>query len=471
MRSNAVSDGRTTSQIVGRRRSAPTPNAAGVIAAGLIIVVLGRLHDAAPGMEGTIPAAKILLGLGALVLLTEPTIKVLQRALGTIPGKGLLLFIVAIFWSVPFSYVKSSSLLMGIDYVTRSVPIVLILLVSVRSLLDFERLMRSMAILVVLIGLIIAAGFGVVYNGKDGARTTLPGAYDPNDLALVVAWGCAFCLWALRDRSRIWRGVGGMGFLLGLYVIGRTYSRGGAIALAVLVVMSLFLARRTLPSWLRIGIVPTLLVALLLAPANYTQRLNTLTTINKDYNTFDVFGRQAIWTRGLGYFVSRPLNGVGAGQFGLAEGRWGAERGIEAGFKWSAAHNMYVESAAELGLPGLIGLLCMLLPNVGLWRSVRKRRPESEEEHRYQRAVEAVALATITFMTGAMFLSATYGPMVLFLTAFGLALHIVPLGGAVGAARSGGSVRHRPLARETAGSRSAPPIAVIGTRSERPRNR
>ncbi len=396
-----------------------------MLSIGIVLAIVGRIHDAVG--EGTIPAGKILLGLGAIALLTGPTLAIVRRSWATPIGKSLVIFSAALYLSLPFSLLRSDTLAIAFAFVTRTIPFILIMLVAVRGVGDVSRLLRSMVVMQVLMGVLIAAGFGVVLNGADGARTTLAGSYDPNDLALVMASCGAASLWALRDNKLVWRFAGLIGLALGMYVIIRTYSRGGAISFAVMVIMSLVLARRAVPMWLRLAMFPAVAAALLLAPQKYIERLSTLGTVSQDYNITDETGRTKIWKRGIGYFLSRPLTGVGAGQFGQAEGRYGREElGRNAGWKWSAAHNMYVESLAEIGLPGFLSLLGMLVPSVTLWWRVRAHPPRSDDELQYQRQVETVAVAVITFMVGATFLSATYSPMVMLLAALGIALRIVP---------------------------------------------
>jgi O-antigen ligase len=426
-----------------------------VLSIGIVLAIVGRIHDAVG--EGTIPAGKILLGLGAIALLTGPTLAIVRRSWATPIGKSLVIFSAALYLSLPFSLLRSDTLAIAFAFVTRTIPFILIMLVAVRGVGDVSRLLRSMVVMQVLMGVLIAAGFGVVLNGADGARTTLAGSYDPNDLALVMASCGAASLWALRDNKLVWRFAGLIGLVLGMYVIIRTYSRGGAISFAVMVIMSLVLARRAVPMWLRLAMFPAVAAALLLAPQKYIERLSTLGTVSQDYNITDETGRTKIWKRGIGYFLSRPLTGVGAGQFGQAEGRYGREElGRNAGWKWSAAHNMYVESLAEIGLPGFLSLLGMLVPSVTLWWRVRAHPPRSDDELQYQRQVETVAVAVITFMVGATFLSATYSPMVMLLAALGIALRIVPQ-----AARFVG--RGRPVRSPRRVAMATPTVAVAAS--------
>ena len=424
-----------------RARSAWTLAAA--LSVGIVLAIVGRLHDAVG--EGAIPAGKILLGLGVLVLANGRTLQIVQRAWSTPQGKALALFTGALFLSLPFSLLRSGTLDIAVSFLTRTIPFILIMLVAVQAVSDASRLLRSMVVMQLLMGLLIAGGFGVVIFGQDGPRTTLAGSYDPNDLALVMATCGAASLWAMRDHSKLWRLAGVVALVLGMYVTVRTYSRGGAVAFAVMVGTSLFLSRRAVPMWVRLAMIPALLVALALAPGKYVERLRTLGEVSADYNVTDPFGRTQIWKRGLGYFASRPLTGVGAGQFPFAEGNYGKRIGRTAGWKWSAAHSMYIESLAELGLPGFLGLLGMLLPSVTLWWRVRAQPPRTDAELQYQRLVETVAVAVITFMTGAIFLSATYSPMVMLLATLGIALRLLPQAAAFSSAPPSRRPFNRPV--------------------------
>ncbi|MFY7948697.1 MAG: hypothetical protein ACOVRP_05735, partial [Gemmatimonas sp.] len=142
-----------------------------MLSIGIVLAIVGRIHDAVG--EGTIPAGKILLGLGAIALLTGPTLAIVRRSWATPIGKSLVIFSAALYLSLPFSLLRSDTLAIAFAFVTRTIPFILIMLVAVRGVGDVSRLLRSMVVMQVLLGVLIAAGFGVVLNGADGARTTL----------------------------------------------------------------------------------------------------------------------------------------------------------------------------------------------------------------------------------------------------------------------------------------------------------
>src|SRR5690606_7342612 len=81
----------------------------------------------------------------------------------------------------------------------------------------------------------------------------------------------------------------------------------------------------------------------------------TILNPSEDYNWSgnSESGRMEGWKRGIGYMLRRPLTGVGARAFPVAEGQLSplAERQqYGMGVKWSAAHNSFVAIGAELGV-------------------------------------------------------------------------------------------------------------------------
>lgn len=391
------------------------------VAAAIVLILTGRLHDALA--NGVVPAAKILLGVGALAVLFGRGIAGIRQAWRTLPMRSFAVLTIAVFVSLPFSYLRSLSLQAFITWVTVAVPIVLVVSSSVHSAKDLERLLRALLLVVVCSGLLVVLGRGVVLQTIDGPRFTLAGSYDPNDFASVVATCTAACVWALRDRSRIWRMLGLAGFALSVLVLAKTASRGGFVSLSVMLVVGALFIRGLLPKWLALSLIPAAIIGLTFAPDELTSRLSTLTNVTEDYNFTDPGGRVQVWKRGLGYVLARPVTGVGARAFPIAEGRWAVQHGYLSGFKWTAAHNIIVECAAELGLIGVTALLTCLLSSVFLFVQINNMPQDSDERIRIRRAVGAVALTTITFLIGAMFVSAFWNPLVEMIIALNIAAH------------------------------------------------
>jgi O-antigen ligase len=136
--------------------------------------------------------------------------------------------------------------------------------------------------------------------------------------------------------------------------------------------------------------------------------------------------------RGIGYMMTHPLFGIGVNNFPMAEGtiserakEWRPE---EAGIRWAAAHNSYIQVGAEMGIPGLV-LWCSLVIGgvVVCWRLRRRTRawrvgdPEQRLIHRF---TEILPLSIIGFGASAFFVSFAYMDPVYILAAYVTGLYV-----------------------------------------------
>ncbi len=386
----------------------------------MVLVVVGRVHDLVPGVA-QLPVGKLLIALGAASLLVRRDVGRRLSAFGTRQGNAVKLLLMAIVVSVPFSIYKTGSVNYFIEVVPSLIATQLIVVASVWTSDDLTRLFRAFSLVPLILGAFLLAGYGSEEVGSLGVRASITGMYDPNDLALVASVSLGFTIWLLSDSSRRWRIIGAASTLFALLLVVRSGSRGGFLAVVAVLIPLLLSARSILPRWLRLAALPVLVIASTQLPDSFKQRITTLTALDQDYNTSSVTGRVEIWKRGVGYFLRRPLTGVGFGEFGTAEGRWAASRGSSQGFKWSAAHNMYVQVAAECGVAGIIGFLGIFLPTVRHLRRPRRVRDGPVTLEPPDTHGRALAIATVAFLIAGTFLSAAYSPVAIVLAALTIA--------------------------------------------------
>jgi O-antigen ligase len=205
--------------------------------------------------------------------------------------------------------------------------------------------------------------------------------YDPNDLALVAIVTVPFMVWWALDRKSRHRWFALVGLAALLMVVVRSNSRGGFLGIAAVAVGFLLLAIFTGGGRLRRASLALAVLAVLsfpLLPASYRDRVRSIGN-DDDYNLTSVSGRKQVWKRGMRYMWDHPLLGVGIDNFRTAEGRLSTEslerQAIGHGFKWSAAHNSFVQAGAELGvIGGLAFALLILKTPVDLIRHFRRSR-------------------------------------------------------------------------------------------------
>jgi len=148
-----------------------------------------------------------------------------------------------------------------------------------------------------------------------------------------------------------------------------------------------------------------------LASSRYFARVQTILNPSADYNWRgkSETGRLEIWKRGLDYMMTYPVFGVGVGVFPMAEGILAPEareqRQYGRNFKWSAAHNPFIQIGAEVGVLGLIAFVALLL---GAFRTLSKvrRGPPAEAAVLGQ----ILTACFVGFVVGAFFSSQAYAP-------------------------------------------------------------
>src|SRR5262249_14472309 len=131
-----------------------------------------------------------------------------------------------------------------------------------------------------------------------------------------------------------------------------TFSRAGFLTLATIALMYLWKLRgRAEGRWMLGALLVGLLCAPLL-PSGYLDRLATITDIESD-PTGSAQARRSDTLAALSFVGHSPLVGAGVGMNALALNE-------ERGPLWTVVHNVYLEYAVELGIPGLVLFLWLL---------------------------------------------------------------------------------------------------------------
>jgi O-antigen ligase len=134
-----------------------------------------------------------------------------------------------------------------------------------------------------------------------------------------------------------------------------------------------------------------------------------------------------IWQRGVGYVLQHPIFGVGADNFRAAEGQLSPFAGRQqygVGVRWNAPHDTFLQVAAELGIPGLVFFVVMM---VSAFRDLHPRRSPARD--RFERPPvppalkQALRAALVGFVVGSLFLSLAYAELLYMLIGLAIAVH------------------------------------------------
>jgi O-antigen ligase len=304
------------------------------------------------------------------------------------------------FISIPSSMWPSGSLDTLTNQLGRSV-IVFVLLGRLLSTVFRLRVMfvaLAVSALPLAIAAVKAYSSGAIEQGR--IEVNAGGvASNPNDLALMLCLALpltvALALHTTRTlfRFALW-GVTG----LSVIAIVMTFSRGAFVTLLLEVFLLATLHSRRRSALIGLAIVVCLGVGLFLAPSGYSDRLETILSVESD-PTGSSQQRWADIVAAAEYSARHPIVGAGIGQSTLAlnEAR---------GALWVAVHNVYLIYSMDLGLPGLVLFIALL---VACYRTARR-----VENLTYPRAAElrsmamAVRISLAGFALAALFYPIAY---------------------------------------------------------------
>lgn len=189
-----------------------------------------------------------------------------------------------------------------------------------------------------------------------GYRSAL--AANPNDLALMLTLILPLTL-ALVGCTR---SLAARFVLLGLAALDivaviATYSRGGFLVLATVVGAYLVALWRRGKKATAVFVTAGIVALAPLAPVGYVQRLATITDIHAD-RTGSAQVRWRDMQDAAAYAAAHPVFGAGIGMNLLALNEMRGET-------WTKVHNVYLQYAVDLGLPGLLLFVLLLGGAIG----------------------------------------------------------------------------------------------------------
>ena len=235
---------------------------------------------------------------------------------------------------------------------------------------------------------------------------------DPNFFAMIMVALVPFGLERLIHEKKWWlRLLALLALVISVLTVIFTFSRGGFVALAVTAVVALFVFPPRLKS---LPIILVVILALwLVVPAEYTSRIFTLsdvvTELDSGLRTEDMSlrGRASESISAWLMFEDHPFLGVGWKNFSLHYQEYAQKVGLAPSAEERAAHNLYLEVAAETGLVG-IGVFSLLL--IVMLRGVAVNAKKLRVAGKVQAAgmASAVFLSLVGYLSASMFVHGAY---------------------------------------------------------------
>jgi len=337
----------------------------------LLFAYVWRVQDAFP-ILGKLQLPLLGLGIAGILYITN---RHPWRRPGQIRGTIVYLTVALMalmLIGVPTSLWPGHSLTFALKTYLSNLLLLGVTAASIRSVSDVEFYARTNLYGGLFYAMMVNLFFRVGPDGRLGGLVY----YDANDFALVMVATLPFAVYLIKfGRKGFRRAMGLLALGLIMLALVKSGSRGGFIGM-IAVMLYILLRYRAIPSTTRLFVaVAGILLAVLIGSDKYWKQMSTILTPTADYNWTDPQGRRAVWTRGVGYVADNPVLGLGVGAYPIAEGTLSEisqqRASVGQGFKWSVAHNSFLETAAELGIPGLIVFLGFFVASIAALRKIR----------------------------------------------------------------------------------------------------
>jgi O-antigen ligase len=239
-------------------------------------------------------------------------------------------------------------------------------------------------------------------------------AGNPNDLALLLNLTLPFLV-ALQARGGAWwvRAGAALIALLAVAAIVVTFSRSGFLTLATIAVIYLAQAARRGRVGLAAMVVTAALGGFILSPSGYGTRLSTVGDIETD-PTGSAQDRWSDMVVATTFVLEHPVIGAGLGMDYLA-------LNDERGERWLSVHNVYLNYAVDLGLPGLVLFLLLFAGCLRAAGIVERTRRAAGVDDLLTRLAGAARVSLIAFAVAAVFYPVAYNAYFYFIAGLALA--------------------------------------------------
>ena len=395
----------------------------------LLVVSISRVHQNFGFIAAVRPALLLFLFATAYALSVPSSLRE-RPVLRDWLAKTTVALFAAACASALFGLSLGSAAKFILDDFSKTVVFTLILIAGIRAPRDLYMFVWAYVISCGILAWMALFVFGLQSDGG-AMRLNNMHTYDANDLGVVLVVGLPLIL--LTASVAKGRGkTASFLILIGAGVsIARTGSRGAFLGLIVVGAVLLVVATQVslVKRVLAVGVVfVTLIMA---APPGYWARMKTITKPTEDYNWQLKDGRKEVAKRGIGYLLQYPVFGVGIHNFSRAEGTISekARYHVEGtGIRWTAAHNSYIEAAAELGFVGLSMWLALLIGGAVSAARLRRLLPRAwamaDPARRFvYLSTTYVPLSYLAFASTCAFVSFAYLTPLYVLVAFTVGLH------------------------------------------------
>jgi O-antigen ligase len=344
----------------------------------------------------------ILAVLGLLAVLgTGQFMKVVRTPIGLCVAVFTLWFIACI----PFGAWPGGSFGVFTDVWYKSALIYVLTAGLVTTLPQANRLYRTIAYAVGILGIMALLKNDHSADGRlilDNTRYA-----NSNGLAYALLVGLTFVGFLFLRGTRFQKIIAAIMVPPMLLAMSRSGSRTIFLGVGVLVVVMLVQAKRSTRIRLLVAVPIVFLAVLILLPKDLRMRYTTFFGSYDYYKSFtdpsehlraeaieSSEARKTLLIDSLIITMRHPLLGVGPGNFTVEQNELAKSRG-EAKGSWHVTHNTYTELSSEMGVPGLVIFLALLLNVFRVLNSILRTRYPGENWQNLRQLARSLRAAFI----------------------------------------------------------------------------
>lgn len=346
-----------------------------------------------------------------------------------------ILMVVLFLW---ISFTVAKALLPELSEVAYSAfwKVVLVSVLTTGMVRTRERWRLLLLVTALSLGL-LGLKYGIHGLIRQGARFDHgPGGFmrDNNDFALALCMALPLLVGvAMTERSRALRIAAWVMSAFSLLTVLFTFSRGGLLTLAVIVLVLVVRSRQRLlaAALVGFGALAFFVFSSDSFRADYTARTQTINTYEEDGSAM---GRLAAWQTSWRVFLDYPVTGVGPGNLMLVYQRYAPDTG-----KVRVSHNTYLQLLSECGLPSLALFLAMIGATLVRLQRLAARGPDWARIY-----AQMLQLSIVAFLIGSTFLNRAFFDLIYHVVALSVCLGLAAAAEPAAAPAEAGAPGRRP---------------------------